>query len=103
MAMSKSPARISPIAFDREEIWRVSVVHILEARPLLAIKAFQRGWVSQIISELGKDSRSAATAGKVCTISPSDPRRTTRKRRSATRLLAQRFEQGSSGVILWVA
>src|SRR5450755_2674839 len=99
MAMSKSAARISLMVCANAEIWRVSVVQVLEARPLLAINDFQRGWASQIISELRKDSRSAATAGKVCTISPSDPSRTTRKRRSAMRDLAQRFEQGSSGMI----
>src|SRR5579859_2341207 len=86
-----------------EAIERVSAVHTCEARPLLSTRNFQRGCVSQTISEFGKVSRSAETAGNVCTISPSEPRRTTRKRGSGMRGLAHGFEKIARGVIFWIA
>src|SRR5713101_3522300 len=81
---------------------RVSVSQISFANSLLSTSSFQRGWVSQTISALGNDSRRPATAGKVWTISPREPRRTTRKRGSGMRRLANGLQQLSRGVILWV-
>src|SRR5260370_6240099 len=86
---------------DRRE--RVSVSHISVARSLLSTSASQRGCVSQTISAVGNDSRRPATAGKVWTMSPRDPRRTTRKRCSGMRRLANRLYKFASGVILGVA
>src|SRR6202171_5572948 len=79
---------------------RVSVPQISVANSLPSTSAFRRGWVSQMISASGNDSRKAATAGKVWTISPREPRRTTRKRWSGMRRLANGLEQCSRGVIL---
>src|SRR6202047_1752710 len=81
----------------------VSTVHTSEARPLLCTRKSQRGCVSQTISAAGKDSRSAATAGKVWIMSPSDPSRTTRKRGSDMRSLAHGIEKFARGMILRVA
>src|SRR5216684_3292811 len=72
------------------------------ASSLLSTNSFQRGCVSQTISASGNDSRRAATAGKVWTMSPREPRRTTRKRGSGMRRLANGLEQLSRGVILGV-
>src|SRR5216684_1317834 len=89
---------------SRKDLYeRVSVTKISVANSLLSTSAFQRGWVSQTISAFGNDSRRAATAGKVWTISPRDPRRTTRKRGSGMRRLANRVQEFSRGVILGVA
>src|SRR5579863_8400656 len=76
---------------------------ISEARLLLATRFTQRGWVSQMISARGKDWRRPATAGKVWTMSPSEPRRTTRKRGSDMRGLADGVEKRTGGVVFWVA
>src|SRR5579859_3774660 len=86
-----------------EAIERVSVAHTCETRPLLSTRNFQRGCVSQTISASGKVSRRPETAGNVCTISPSEPRRTTRKRGSGLRSLADRFKKFARGMILGVA
>src|SRR5258708_19438414 len=72
------------------------------ASSLLSTRPFHRGWVNQMMSAFGNDSRSAATAGKVWTISPREPRRTTRKRGSVMRRLANGLQQFSCGVILGV-
>ena len=72
---------------------RVSMVRTSVARVLLSTRSFHRGCVSQIISAAGNDSRSAATAGKVCTISPREPRRRTRKRGSDMRGLANGVQE----------
>src|SRR5271165_1965814 len=56
-----------------------------------------------MISAQGKDSRNPATAGNVWTISPSEPRRTTRKRFSGMRSLANAIEQSACGVVLGIA
>src|SRR5690242_2445794 len=82
---------------------RVSVSQVSVASSVLSTSAFQRGCVSQTISAFGNDSRRPATAGKVWTMSPREPRRTTRKRGSGMRCLANRFEQPPSGMVLWVA
>src|SRR6266404_3606731 len=50
----------------------------------------------------GKDSRNAATAGKVWMMSPSEPSRTTRKRGSDMRSLAHGIEESARRVILRV-
>src|SRR6267143_1017986 len=69
---------------------------------LLSTSPFQRGCVSQTISASGNDSLRAATAGKVWTMSPREPRRTTRKRGSGMRRLSNGLEQLLRGVILGV-
>src|ERR1051325_2362351 len=81
----------------------VSTSQISVASSLPSTNAFQRGCVSQTISALGNDSRKPATAGKVWTISPSEPRRTTRKRGSLMRYLADGVEERLSGMILGIA
>src|SRR5271167_5247485 len=86
-----------------ECIERVSVAHTCETRVLRSTKSFQRGCVSQTISAVGKVSRSAATAGKVWTMSPSEPRRKTRKRGSGMRRLADGFKKIARGMIFGVA
>src|ERR1700724_848523 len=91
------------IAARNEVSARVSTVHTWEARPLLCTRKSQRGCVSQTISAAGKDSRSAATAGKVWIMSPSDPSRTTRKRGSDMRSLAHGIEKVAGRMILRVA
>src|SRR6266404_8244781 len=85
-----------------EDSERVSAAQTCVARTLLSTRSFQRGWVSQTISAFGKDSRSAATAGNVCTMSPRELSRTTRNRCSAMRRLADGFEKFARGVILGV-
>src|SRR5690242_15815010 len=82
---------------------RVSTSQISVTSSLLVTNDFQRGCVSQTISVAGNDSRNPATAGNVCTISPSEPRRTTRKRGSGMRSLADRIEQRPGGVVLRIA
>src|SRR5579862_9692640 len=82
---------------------RESTDQISVARALLATSSVQRGCVSQTISASGKEARRAATAGKVWTISPREPRRTTRKRGSGMRLLADGGEEGAGGVVFGVA
>src|SRR5215813_13991978 len=79
---------------------RVSTSQISVASSLYSTSDLQRGCVSQIISALGKDSCKPATAGNVWTISPREPRRTTRKRGSVMRRLANRIEEHPSRVIL---
>src|SRR5579863_5986450 len=76
---------------------------ISEARLLLATRFTQRGWVSQMISARGKELRRPATAGKVWTMSPREPRRTTRKRGSDMRGLADGIEKRARGVVFGVA
>src|SRR5260370_41270713 len=88
---------------SREEWYeRVSVSQISVANSLLSTSSFQRGWVSQTISDSGNDSRKAATAGKVWTKSPREPRRTTRERWSGRRRLADGPEPRPRRVIFWV-
>src|SRR5215467_487354 len=57
---------------------RVSTVHTSFARSLERTSVSHFGCVTQMISASGNDFRRAATAGKVCTISPSEPSRMTR-------------------------
>src|SRR5882724_3013390 len=90
-------------------IWRTfaksreSTGQISEARPLLATRFTQRGCASQMISAGGKDWRSPATAGKVWTMSPREPRRTTRKRGSDMRGLADGVEKRARGMVFGIA
>src|SRR5258708_1045953 len=101
--MVKYRLRIRPMISRKDLLDRVSISQISVASSLLSTSSFQRGWVSQTISTLGNDSRRAATAGNVCTISPREPRRTTRKRGSGMRRLANGFEEFLRGVIFGVA
>src|SRR5713226_1203464 len=103
MAAVKRYLRIRPITSRKELKERVSVCQMSVASSLLSTNSFQRGCVSQIISACGNDSRKAATAGKVWTISPKEPRRTTRKRGSGMRRLANGVEQLPRGVILGIS
>src|SRR5579862_6581 len=103
MAAEKFALRVLLIVSRTEANDRVSTVQICDARPLVPTSNFQRGCVSHAISAFGNVARKAATAGNVWTMSPSEPRRTTKKRGSVMRRLADRFEQFASGVILGVA
>src|SRR6266849_4448006 len=82
---------------------RESTGQISEARPLLATRFSQRGWVSQMISARGKVLRRPDTAGNVWTMSPREPRRTIRKRGSDMRGLADGIEKRTGGVVLGIA
>src|SRR6266849_1351118 len=86
-----------------DEIERVSTVQTSEASWLLSTRSLHRGCVSQMIRAAGNDARKAATAGNVCTMSPSDPSRTARKRASAMRSLANGIEKRARGMILGIA
>src|SRR5438309_6167958 len=100
--MVKCRLRIRPMISRKDSYERVSVSQIPVASALLSTRSFQRGWVSQTISAFGKDSRRAATAGKACTISPSELRRTTRNLGSAMRRLADGFEKIARRVIFGI-
>src|SRR6266404_2616114 len=89
--------------FRTEDKVRVSTVHTSDGKSLVCTKKDHRGCVSQTILARGKDSRNAATAGKVWLMSPSDPSRTTRKRGSGMRYLAGRVDKFTSRVIFSVA
>src|ERR1700756_318056 len=86
-----------------EDRSRESTGQISVASPLLLTNSTQGGWVSQTISADGKDWRSPATAGKVWTMSPREPRRTTRKRGSGMRGLADGVKKRARGMVLGVA
>src|SRR5271168_374096 len=103
MDVSNFADRMPRIVSRSEVKLRVSTVHTREGIPLLSTRNFHRAWVSQTISLFGKLSRRAATAGNVCTISPREPRRTTRKRGSAMRSLADGIQQAARRMILWIA
>src|SRR5260370_30899955 len=88
---------------SRKDLYeRVSVSQISVSSSLLSTSAFHQGCVSHTISAFGNDSRSPATAGKVGTMSPRDPRRMTTKRGSDMHPLANGIQEFSCGVILWV-
>src|SRR5256885_10817672 len=94
-----APTEISPLPLhDALPIY--SPAKISEASPLLSTSSSQRGCVSQVISAPGKDSRKAATAGNVCTISPSEPSRTTTNRGSGMRRPAHGFQKLTRGMLL---
>src|ERR1700730_650626 len=85
-----------------EDSARVSTVHTWEASELLWTRNFQRGCVSQTISAAEKVARKAATAGNVCTMSPREPSRRTRKSGSDMRRLADRFEELARRVVFTI-
>src|ERR1700739_4118579 len=103
MAACQRVARVLAITWRTERRSRESTGQTSEARPLLATSSTQRGCVSQTISPLAKDARRAATAGKVCTMSPREPRRTTRKRASDMWALSDGFAELARGVIFGIA
>src|SRR5271168_860977 len=103
MAASHERARSLATVWRTEPRSRESTGQISVASPLLATSFTHRGCVSHTISAAGKDSRSPATAGKVCTISPSEPRRTTTKRCSVMRTFSNAVEKRAGGVILRIA
>src|ERR1700675_1655834 len=103
MAASQFCARILAMVWRTLERSRESTGQISEARPLLATRFTQRGWVSQMISARGKELRRPATAGKVWTMSPKEPRRAKRKRGSNMGDLADGIEQSAGGMIFGVA
>src|SRR5207253_7579819 len=102
MAAENCFPRIRPMISRKDLYERVSVSQISVAISLLSTSAFQRGCVSQTISAFGNDSRRPATAGKVWTMSPREPRRTTRKRGSGMRRLANGIQEFFCRVLLGV-
>src|SRR5215813_10322133 len=80
----------------------VSVAQISNATAAALTKGSHLGCVNHVMFAAGNDSRSAETAGSVCTISPSEPRRTTRSRGSLMRRLANGFEECACGVVFRV-
>src|SRR5208283_3489175 len=96
-------ARSLPAVERTEEKSRESSGQISVASLLLATRPTQRGCVNQIICAAGNDSRKAETAGNVWTISPSELRRTTAKRISVMRILADGFKERACRMILGIA
>src|SRR5258705_4540281 len=88
-----------PRTFDQ---FRVSTVHTWVASSLVFIRNSHLGWVSQMISAFGNDVRSPLTAGNACTISPSEPRRTTRNLGSVMQRLTHGLQQFAGGMIFRV-
>src|SRR5262245_46620545 len=82
---------------------RVSTVQTSFARSLERTSACHFGCVTQMISAFAKDSRKAATAGKVCTISPSEPSRMTRNFWSAMGRLTHAMQELTRRMVLGVA
>src|SRR5271167_307466 len=103
MAASHLRARSFPTTWPTEARARESTGQISVASPLLATNSTHRGCVSQTISAAGNDSRSPATAGKVCTMSPSEPRRTIRSRRLTMPPFSDGVEKGARRMIFGVA
>src|SRR5215475_15715703 len=81
----------------------VSTVHTSLASPLAATSASHLGSTSHTIRPSGNPRRSPATAGKACTMSPSDPSRTTRNPGSGMRRLADGLQQAAGGMVLGVS
>src|SRR3974390_247938 len=96
-------ARSLPSVRRTEERARELTGQISLTRCLLATRATQRGCVSHTMPADGKEWRRAATAGKVWTISPSEPRRTTAKRGSGIRAFPDGVEKATSGMVFRVA
>src|ERR1700692_1261634 len=103
MSESQRCARILEMVLRTPARSRESTGQISEARPLLATRLVQRGCVNQIISARGKELRRPATAGKVWTMSPREPRRTMRKRGSDMRGLADGIEKRAGGMVFGIA
>src|SRR6266849_106743 len=102
MPAVQRPLRISPMIWRTDALSLESIGQISFANWLLRTNSAQRGCVSQMMCADGNDSRRPATAGNVCTISPSEPRRTTRKRCSAMRGLADGINQRARGVFFGI-
>src|SRR5882724_6619767 len=81
----------------------VSTVHTSVASPDVFTRNSHLGCVTQMISEFGKELRSPLTAGKECTMSPSEPSRTTRILGSAMLRLAHSLQQLSRRMLLGIA
>src|ERR1041385_1037261 len=79
-----------------------STVHTSVGKLQAFTKNCHFGCVSQIISASGNDARSPLTAGNACTMSPREPRRTTRNLGSLMCRLAKRFQQSARGVFFRV-
>src|SRR4030095_13249377 len=87
----------------RSDRSRVSTVHTSVASPQVFTRNSHLGWASQMISAWGNEVRRALTAGNACRISPSEPSRTTRIRRSAMWRLADSLEQFARRMLLRVS
>src|ERR1700747_2034276 len=81
----------------------LSTVQTSVANPLVFTRNSHLGCVSQMISAFGNDVRSPLTAGNACTISPREPRRTTRNLGSVMPSLARRLQQFARGMFLRIA
>src|SRR5579859_85325 len=103
MLASQCDLRSWRTASRTDDSERVSTVSIFEASALLSTSDFHRGCVTQTMRAAGNDWRKAATAGNVCTMSPSEPSLTTKKFGSPMWRLAHRFQETPRGVILRVA
>src|SRR5258707_10375014 len=85
-----------PRTFDQ---FRVSTVHTFVASSLVCTRNSHLGWVNQMISAFGNDILSPLTAGNACTISPSEPRRTSKNLGSVMQRLAHSLQQFARGVV----
>jgi hypothetical protein len=103
MAACHVCTRILAMVWRTLERTRELTGQISVARALLATRFSQRGCVNQIISARGNDWRRPATAGKVWTMSPREPRRTMRKRGSDMRGLADGIEKRAGGMVFGIA
>src|SRR5260370_13645857 len=95
--------RTRPIVARTDGSDRGSTVYTSAASRLLSTSNFHLGCVIQTMRAAGNDSRSAAIAGNVCTMSPSEPSLTTKKCGSPMRGLAHRFQEFPRGVVFRVA
>src|SRR4029077_8143090 len=82
---------------------RVSTVQTSDASPLDFTTNSHLGCASQMISAFGTEFSRPPTAGNVCTMSPNEPSRITRKRGSVMRRLANLLQQFARGVIFRIA
>src|SRR5258708_17507978 len=85
-----------PRTFDQ---FRVSTVHTSVASSLVFTRNSHLESVNQMISAFGNDVRSPLTAGNACTISPSEPRRTSKNLGSGMQRLTHRLQQFACGMI----
>src|SRR5438477_3562487 len=103
MAVSNRCCRIRLSMPRKLDQSRVSIVQTSEASALLFTMNSHLGCVSQMISAFGKEFRSPLTAGNVCTMSPSEPSRSTRNRGSVMQSLADGLQQFASRMIFLIS
>src|ERR1700722_12775224 len=99
MAASNRCLRIRARLLRTFDQLRVSTVHTSLASSLAFTRNSHLAWVNQTISAFGNDVRSPLTAGNACTISPSEPRRTSNNLGSVMQRLTHSPQQFAGGMI----